>query len=171
MENRESFYFIFNLFFILRGVAKKYRAVVHTRWWPSRETPPYCKVGGFFISFLTSVVAFARLASVFSRLVERIWSAFSSLVGQLGGVLFGRRDRVIGLFRKRDRRWALTRIDSSWWASLTGCMTLRYAKHRHSSIEHRGSRLGGKALRSCSPGWGRKLGAAIVCTVVMWWFR
>ncbi len=44
-------------------------------------------------SFLTSVVALARLASVFSRLVSRIWSELSSLAGVLAAWgLFGRRD-------------------------------------------------------------------------------
>ena len=44
-------------------------------------------VGWALRSFLTLVVALARLASMFSRLVRRIWRALSSLAGAvLAGV-------------------------------------------------------------------------------------
>ena len=77
-------------------------------------------------SFLTSVVALARLASVFSRLVSHIWSELNSLAGVLAEWgLFGRRVWARGSFMKRLMRWALARMDSFGWTSLAGCMALR----------------------------------------------
>jgi hypothetical protein len=109
-------------------------------------------------SFLASVVTLARLVSVFSRLVRRFWRADSSFAGAAGeGVLFGIRDWTRGSAMRRFRMWALARVELSGWATLTGCMTLRYPRHRPSMLL-RDSWVGGKALRSCSPGRGRKVG-------------
>ena len=116
-----------------------------------------------FRSFLTSVVALARLVSVFSRLVRRIWRAFSSLTGAVfSEVLFGRRDWTRGLFMRRVMRWADARADSSFWASFTGCMCLRYARD-NPRTELSESWFGGRIRDSCSCGAGRKLGSFIVC--------
>ena len=82
-------------------------------------------VGLLLISFLTSVVALARLVSVFSRLVRQTWRPFSSWVGRLGGVLLGSRDWMRGSCMRRDRMWALAFEDSSVWMSFEGCMCLR----------------------------------------------
>lgn len=91
------------------------------------------------------MVALAKLASVVSRLVSLIWRGVSSLAGVVGCVFLGREDCVRGLFRKRERMWALARMDSSWWESLAGCMYVRYARHSP-SIEHSESWLEGKAF-------------------------
>ena len=76
--------------------------------------------GLLFISFLTSVVALARLVSMFSRLARQTWSALSSWVGALGGVLLGSRDWTRGSCMRRDRMWALAFTDLSAWKSFKG---------------------------------------------------
>ena len=120
-------------------------------------------VDWYLVSFLASAVALARLASVFSKLVRRIWRALSSLTGAVLAVLpFGMRDWISRSFVKSCMMWAVARIDSSCGTILAGCMTLRYARHKPSMLA-RESWLGGRELRSCSPGKGRKLGSLIVC--------
>src|SRR5580698_8168691 len=71
-----------------------------------------------------------------------------------------------GSFMRRFMMWALAREDSSDWASLAGCMILRYARHRP-SMDARESWLGGKPSRSWGAGKGRKLGSLIVCIAGM----
>jgi type IV secretory pathway TrbD component len=120
-------------------------------------------VDWYLISFLASAVALARLASVFSKLVRRIWRALSSLTGAVLAVLpFGMRDWISGLFVKSCMMWAVARIDSSWGTILVGCMTLRYARHKLSMLA-RESWLGGTELRSYFLGKGRKLENLIIC--------
>jgi hypothetical protein len=66
-------------------------------------------------------VALARLASVFSRLVRRIWRAVSYLAGPvLAWVPFGRRFWIRGSVKKIFTRWALSWMDSVDSESLAG---------------------------------------------------
>ena len=77
------------------------------------------------ISFLMSVVALARLVSVCSRLVRRIWSAESSLAGGVVVGPLGRRDWTSGVWNRRERMWADAFVDSSPEGFFVRCIAFR----------------------------------------------